>query len=228
MKKMLIIFSSITCLFVLFIFVFYLLVRDEIALIDAPVSPETACEDIPTGSIVFAPAFDNLGQDENGKYRPGKANEALAAKLEACAARFKLVMTQKAVSDALLNPEQLKNGVPVYQMHRDGCGYINTMQAFQCALARFENPPDQIVLLAHPRHIERAFFVLSALYPTDKIIKMHLGQAVYEDESGWRAWRWALKNSVAWRFDRRKVHNLRNAKEGSVCPEKALLPKIVN
>ncbi len=223
---MLIIFSSIICLFVLFIFIFYLLVRDEIALIDAPVTPETPGEDIPPESIVFAPAFDNLGQDENGKYRPGKANEALAAKLEACATRFKLVMTQKAVSDALSNPEHLKNEVPVYQMHRDGCGYINTFQAFQCALARLENPPGQIVLLAHPRHIERAFFVLSALYPADKIIKIHLGPVAYENESWWRAYRWALKNSVAWWFDRRQVKALQNGKGNSACPPKALLPKI--
>lgn len=226
MRKMLFIFCSIICLFVLFIFVFYLLVRDEIALIDVPFPPETPCKDIPSESIVFAPAFDNLGQDENGKYRPGKANEALAAKLEACAAHFKLVMTQKAISDALTNPECLMNGVPVYQMHRDGCGYINTFQAFQCALARFENPPEKIVLLAHPRHIERAFFVLSALYPADKIIKMHPGNMMYENESRWRAYRWALKNSVAWWFDRRKVRNLQNKETRLVCPEKALLPKI--
>lgn len=226
MKKMLIIFSSIICLLGLLLFIFYLFVKDEIALINALVPPETPCKDIPPGSIVFAPAFDNLGQDVNGKYRPGKANEMLAEKLEACADRFKLVMTQKAVSDALSNPEKLSNGVPVYQMHQDGCGYINTMQAFQCALARFEKPPEQIVLLAHPRHIERAFFVLSSLYPANQIIKMHPGQTVYEDESWWRAYRWALKNSVAWWFDRRKVRNLQNKEISLVCPEKALLPKI--
>lgn len=212
----------LSIIFMLLGFVLFLLLKNELLLIEREVPPETPCEDITGKSVIFAPAFDNLGKDTSGKYIPGKANENIARKLEKCADRFDLILTQKAVSDAIKDTVLLRK---VYEMHKDIDKYINTIQAFKCALERFEEPPEQIVLLTHPRHLERALFDLEALYK-GKIIIVHLGDASYETPSRFRAYKWAVKNTGAWIIDRRTVASFKKGKTTIDCPEGALLPRI--
>ena len=78
---------------------------------------KTSCDDIPPNSVVFAPAFLHLGV-KNKVIVPGKAAEQIAEQLEECADRFSVVLTQKAISNALYNPKALNDGTPVFQMHR--------------------------------------------------------------------------------------------------------------
>ena len=182
---------------------------------------ETACKDIPDGCIVFAPAFIHLGK-EGGVYVPGTANENIAKKLEACAHRIKEVYTQKAVSDALDCPDSLRNGVPVFQMHQDVSGeYVNTIEAFQCALELLEPLPDQIVLAGHPRHLDRARFDLDALYD-GRILLLHLGDTAYAAPGICSACCWAIRNGAGWIRDAVNVAALKAG--GSMeCPDKVRL-----
>ena len=99
--------------------------------------PETDCRDIPSGTVVLAPAFWNLGRNAStGRYWPGRANQRIARKLEACADRFSLVLTQQAVSDALAVPDKLSNGTPVWSMHADVPRYVSTLEALQYVKAQ--------------------------------------------------------------------------------------------
>ena len=96
------------------------------------------CADIPKGSVVFATAFLNLGE-KNGTIIPGQANIQMANKLEECADRFSMVLTQKAVSDALANPNALGNGTPVFQIHDQNPNIeVRTFAAFRCALVEVQ------------------------------------------------------------------------------------------
>ena len=161
---------------------------------------ETSCEDIPEGSVVFAPAFLNLGE-RNGVIISGRTNIQIAEKLEQCAVRFSLVLTQKAVSDALANPSMLADGTPVEQMHRhDPNIEVRTFAALKCALARFRSVPKRLVLIAHPKHHKRVLMDLRALY-AGEIIELHLGDVHYEDDHWSRPFRWAWKNALGWLAD---------------------------
>jgi len=163
-------------------------------------SEETPCEDIPKDSVIFATAFLNLGE-EGGVITPGQANVQMAEKLEECADRFSLVLTQKAVSDALVNPEVLGDGTPVLQMHDHNPNVeVRTFAALKCALERFESEPDRIVLMAHPEHHNRALMDLKALYGGE-IVQLHLGDVFYEDDHWSRPLRWAWRNSLGWLVD---------------------------
>jgi hypothetical protein len=161
---------------------------------------ETPCEDIPEDSVAFAPAFLDLGE-ENGVIIPGRANIQIAKKLEECAARFSLVLTQKAVSDALANPSSLGDGTPVEQMHRhDPNIEVRTFAALKCALTRFGSIPERLVLIAHPKHHKRVLMDLRALY-AGEITELCLGDVYYEDDHWSRPFRWAWKNTLGWLGD---------------------------
>jgi hypothetical protein len=161
---------------------------------------ETRCEDVPEGSVAFAPAFLDLGRG-NGGIIPGKANIQIANKLEECATRFSLVLTQKGVSDALANPSSLGDGTPVEQMHRhDPNIEVRTFAALKCALTRFRSVPKRLVLIAHPKHHKRVLMDLRALY-AGEIIELRLGDVYYEDDHWSRPFRWAWKNAFGWLGD---------------------------
>lgn len=161
---------------------------------------QTPCKDIPKNSVVFALGFLHLGEKDS-TIIPGEANVQLARELERCADRFSLVLTQKAISDALANPQALHDGTPVLQMHRhDPKITVRTLAALRCALGRFTQVPECIVLLAHPRHIKRALMDLKALYK-GRSIALHPGEVVYPGKHWTYPIRWACKNLLAWPVD---------------------------
>lgn len=160
----------------------------------------TPCEDIPKDSVVFALGFLHLGE-KNGIIIPGQANVQLAQMLERYADRFSLILTQKAISDALGDPRALQDGTPVLQMHRHDPNIpVRTLAALRCALGRFTEVPECIVLLAHPRHYRRALMGLKALYG-GKIVVLHPSKAVYPSKHWLYPIRWAYKNLLAWPVD---------------------------
>jgi hypothetical protein len=199
---------------------------------------ETQCADIPQGSIVFAPAFLNLG-DQDGRIIPGQANVQIANKLEECADRFSLVLTQKAVSDALVDPKALQNGVPVFQMHEHNPSVeVRTLAAFKCALQRFQYEPETVVLLAHPRHHSRALMDLRAVY-SGNVVNLRLGNVLYQDDQWWRPWQWTAKDITGWLADGALILSVKYPELAKMkpvldrinvtadCPAQVQLPKIV-
>ena len=130
---------------------------------------ELTCTDLPPGSVVLALGFEHLGE-RNGVIRPGAANLALAHALADCTERCSLVLTQKAVSDALLQESLLPDGklmgkVPVQLMHPHQPGKpVRTLQALQLALQELHPMPAALVLMAHDKQIERAAMDLRLLY----------------------------------------------------------------
>jgi hypothetical protein len=161
---------------------------------------QTPCKDIPKDSVVFALGFLHLGENA-GVIMPGQANIQIAQMLEQYADRFSLVLTQKAVSDALADPNALRDGTPVLQMHRhDPRVPVRTLAALRCALARFVEMPERIVLLAHPRHLRRALMDLEALYE-GQIILLHPGETTHPNQHWSYPLRWTVKNALAWPVD---------------------------
>jgi hypothetical protein len=155
---------------------------------------------IPKGSVVFALGFLHLGE-KNGKIDPGGANTQLADTLERHAGWFSLVLTQKAISDALDESGSLQDGTPVFPMHRhDPEVPVRTLAALMCALERLSVVPEHIVLLAHPQHIRRALMDLKALY-SGEIMVLYPGRVVYPDKHWAYPVRWAIKNALAWPVD---------------------------
>jgi hypothetical protein len=159
-------------------------------------------------SIVFALGFLHPGEKE-GAIVPGEANIQLAQVLERCADAFSLVLTQKAVSEALANPIALHDGTPVLQMHgHDPQVRVRTLAALMCGLERLSVVPDHIVLLAHPRHIRRALMDLRALY-SGEVLVLCPGKLVYPNEHWSYRFRWALKNALAWPVDFLLIQSIR-------------------
>ena len=163
-----------------------------------PSHPETQCGDIPEGIVVIVPAFRNLGKNpDTGKYLPGVANERIAEKLEECASRFRLVLTQSAVSDALENEEMLRDGTPVEQMHKDNAKAAGTLEALYCAVERLGDFPQttRVGLVAHDKHLARSHQALEAVieakFPNAEIVDIHLGETPYQDDAASRPWEWA-------------------------------------
>jgi hypothetical protein len=165
-----------------------------------PSPTETPCHAIPEGTVVIAPAFDHAGKDPvTNNYVPGPANRRIAEKLEECAGRFRIVLTQKAVSDALENGNRLKNGVPVEQMHIDNQVNVRTLQAVCCAIERLKDYPENLTigLIAHDKHFMRSRQALEAVLhgmkPAARIVDIHLGKTPYQDDAFYRPWCWALR-----------------------------------
>ncbi len=173
----------------------------------APSPPETPCPSIPPGTIVLAPAFSNLGQAPNGKLLPGAANERIAQRLEECAERFDLVLTQKAVSDALLHGDRLQNGAPVAQMHQHSAYYVGTLEALVCAVERLKASyphTTAVALMAHDKHVARCRqalqSVLAALWPEPRpaVLVIHLGRVPYQNLARHTPWLWAASEVAKW------------------------------
>lgn len=165
-----------------------------------PSPPETPCHAIPAGTVVIAPAFEHLGKDPvTNSYVPGAANKRIAEKLEECAERFRIVLTQKAVSDALANENKLKSGVPVEQMHIDNQVNVRTLEAVCCAIERLKDYPENltIALIAHDKHFMRSRQALEAVLrdmkPAARIVDIHLGKTPYQDDAFYRHWCWAFR-----------------------------------
>lgn len=167
--------------------------------------PETECSQILQGTVVFAPAFSNLGSDpaDPERLRPGAANQEIAAKLEQCAARFALVFTQKAVSDALEDPTQLADGTPVAQMHKHkNESVVRTLEAFACAANRLDaQEPIPAAVVAHDRHMFRSFQALAAVlsvhFPGSPIQVISLGETSFEKPGCWPPLEWAARETMA-------------------------------
>lgn len=193
---------------------------------------DRAWDAIPPGSVAFVLAFENLGQQ--GKIIvPGKANEYLAGWLEVHQDRLSWVLTQKAVSDALILTGRaipgaledecfLRDGTPVLHMHRHDPGTpVPTLEALRCALDRLDHPPDSVVLVAHDKQYERAFNDLESLYPHHRIVNPRIVHVPYKDGS--------LLNPLCWAF--RELYIARPAdfvrrRLGTVsCPDKVRLGK---
>lgn len=158
---------------------------------------ESTCSDFPSGSVVLALGFEYLGE-ANGLIQPGPGNTALARQLALCADRFALVVTQKAISDAMQQDGLLVNGkllgkIPVCQMHPHQPGtVVRTLQALEFALDQFRPLPESLVLLAHDKQIERAFWDLNSLYP-DKIILWKMNNVPYARPDWISPLRWAFR-----------------------------------
>ena len=96
---------------------------------------------------------------------------------------------------------------------------IRTIAAFRGALERFtDNPPDEIILIAHPKHLRRALYDLKGLVHIlfqDRIdIKvLHIGYAVYPE--GVSRLTWARKNLLGWMGDSISIASLRHSKLGT-------------
>jgi hypothetical protein len=183
---------------------------------------DTKCGCIPTGSVVFALAFENLGEID-GVIRPGKANKHLANWLEKHAGCFSLVLTQKAISDALENENTLKNGTPVLQMHRhDPKMPVRTLEALRCALDRFDIPPDSVVLVAHDKQYERAFNDLRSMYSQHDMVNPYIVNVPYKDDSFLNPLLWAFREL----YIARPVDFLLRVFGTVNCPDKVRLGKI--
>jgi hypothetical protein len=161
-------------------------------------NPRTECTAIPEHSVVFAPAFLNLGT-ENGEFKADQSNTQLRDRLEECASRIALVVTQKAVSDTLSTKNYLADGTPVMQMHRDVESIdVKTLAALKAAIDRFDNLPTQIVLIAHPEQVDRAAMDLRALYG-GSVLKVYPGPVLYPNLA--KALIWHIKSPLGWTLD---------------------------
>ncbi len=147
---------------------------------------------IPDRSVVLALGFTHLGEGEDGRLTPGDANRFLAAWLDGHAASIRVVLTQKAISDALPDPTRLSNGTPVLQMHEHRRDYpVRTLEALQLAVSRFAKRPDRLVLLAHGKQIARAKADLQAICPDAEIIVPDIGPVPYWDSNRLDPLSWA-------------------------------------
>lgn len=137
---------------------------------------------IPEQSVVLALGFWHLGEDTEGRIIPGDANRYLADWLERHADSIRVVLTQKAIADALSNPTRLSNGTPVLQMHKHhAASPVRTLEALQLALERLTKRPPHLVLLAHHLHVARARADLQVLAPDAAIIVPDTGMVPYWD-----------------------------------------------
>jgi len=155
------------------------------------------CEDIPKGSVVVALGFEYPGEDDLGIV-PGDANKFLANLLGSCAPRISLVLTQKAVSDALLFENllivgKLKGTAGVILMHdHNPRRAVRTFQALQRGLEKLRKQPEALVLLAHDKQVSRAKADLEILFP-GKIIVWQVNKVPYKDGQWFRPLLWALR-----------------------------------
>ena len=193
-----------------------------------PSPAETPCRDIPEGTVVIALAFTHAGKDFNsGKYLPGEANKMIKQKLEECADRFSIVLTQKAVSDALDDENRLKNGVIVVQMHKDNAINVRTLEALCCAVERLSDYPEDINigLIAHDKQYKRARRALEAVLKQKKtgakIVDIHLGKTPYQDDASYRPWCWAAREL----FLAKPVQRLRAALGCFECSSAVAIPE---
>jgi hypothetical protein len=158
---------------------------------------ESTCDDIPKGSIVLALGFEYQGEDESG-IQPGAGNVLLADKLASCAGRLSLVVVQKAISDALKQNGQMKDGkllgtVPLIHMHaHDPKVKVRTFAALEMALTKLAPLPGSIILLAHDKQIERAAMDLQVLYPAD-ILLWKINGVPYVEQNRSDALVWAFR-----------------------------------
>jgi hypothetical protein len=177
-----------------------LLISYGVTIVRARRQPATPCEFIPADTVVLALAFLNLGE-RDGRIVPGRVNELIASRLQECSGRIKRVLTQKAVSDALLNPTRLPNDRPVDQMHvhrRDI--NVRTVAALRCALDRLDPEPDRIALIAQGEQLERAYRDFRSIYG-GQIIKVDPGP-VFDNDGGCGSFLgWHGKNGLAWALD---------------------------
>jgi hypothetical protein len=161
-----------------------------------PYDRETACDEIPAGSVVLVAGFDyRLGA--NKEVVPGAGNQFLAGKLIDCADRLTAVITQKAVIEALNRRGALRegklNGVPVYAMHRHCADTpVRTLSSLKCALNRLSPLPDRLVILAHDKHQQRVVLDLRSIFD-GKIIEWQLIDAPYATENPLAPFYWALR-----------------------------------
>lgn len=162
-------------------------------------------QDIPNSSVALALAFLNLGPADPaqpfGRLIPGKANRQIADLLEENAERFFAVLTQQAVSDALVDPTRLTDGTPVYQMHRHCEIPVFTFAALQCALERLPTGQWPLVVIGHPRHLRRARMDIQALAGDRQITYVSSGPTCYQDSHWSRPFYWTAKNALGWLVD---------------------------
>jgi hypothetical protein len=162
---------------------------------------------ISQGSVALALAFLNLGPERPGDpdspLIPGRANEQIAQTLEELSSRLAFVLTQKAVSDALTDPHRLRDGPPVFQMHRHCQVEVRTFAALRCALDRLpEGGPASLVLIAHADQMPRARIALEALAGPAKLTCVSPSPVEYLHAGQGRPFSWRVKNTVAGVADR--------------------------
>ncbi len=162
-----------------------------------PHKQETTCDEIPIGSVVLVAGFQyHLGTD--GKLNPAAGNKYLAQKLVDCAGRLSVVITQQAIIEALssqgvLSSEKLNNTVPIYLMHQHCPDMpVRTLQSLKCAINRLAPLPDELLILAHDKHLRRAVQDLRAVY-SGKIIEWRVDNVPYADEKRLTPFLWAIR-----------------------------------
>jgi hypothetical protein len=69
---------------------------------------------------------------------------------------------------------------------------VPTLEALCCALARFRSVPGEIVLVAHDKHYDRAFYDLRARY-VGRIINPGIAYVPYRTDSRWLPFAWAVR-----------------------------------
>lgn len=186
------------CLFVLALAGIILLLRAlHFAYVFHPFSGPFECASIPPNSTVLALGFV-YQQKPGGTLDSGEANRFLAAELLRCQERIGMIYTQKAISyvfeaNASLQAGKLLGVVPVRQMHAHQPGKsVRTLQALQLALNQMNPPPDNLVLLAHDKQMERAHRDLAALY-AGRVIVWQVRDVPYQDNIWFRPLFWALR-----------------------------------
>jgi hypothetical protein len=167
--------SLVTVIFLLLLAVYQVI---QFAYFHKVFADEMTCEEIPRDSVVLALAFEHLGE-KNGVITPGEANMEIVEQLEKCTDRFSLILTQKAVSDAMIRLGKVQNGlfmgtVKLEQMHEHHPKQrIRTLKALQLAIRKLDPLPPALILVAHDKQIERALMDLRILYDGNIILWKH-------------------------------------------------------
>jgi len=162
-----------------------------------PYDQETACDEIPAGSVILVSGFD-YRRGANGEVLPGAGNEFLAQKLVDCTERLTAVVAQQAIIDALIERGALREGklngvIPVYAMHRHCAGTpVRTLSSLKCALNRLSPLPDRLVVLAHDKHEQRVIQDLRSIFDGE-IIEWQVIDAPYATENPLAPFYWALR-----------------------------------
>lgn len=208
-----------------------------------PYDRETACTEIPSGSVVLVSGFDyRLGT--NGEALPGAGNQFLAQKLVDCAERLAAVVTQQAVLEALTSQGALRGGklngvVPVYAMHQHRADTpVRTLQSLTCALNRLTPLPGQLVVLAHDKHQQRVVQDLRSIF-NGEIVEWQVIDVPYATEKPFAPIWWALRELLVarpaeaflrWARQRPLLPSLvsiANLLGGNNCPENVVIKENV-
>lgn len=148
---------------------------------------------LPDGSVAIVVAFEAENADAE---LAGLANRDLANWLDNNARKFSLIMTQEAVIWALDESGKMPStavdvpraghlhDVEVRRIHRHIPGAnVRTLETLCCAKQWFGNEePETIVLVAHPKHYERACRDLRSQFKKSRIVNSGITEDSYSTD----------------------------------------------